>query len=384
MFRTARPFALNQFASGSNSGGQSFATSTILDANDEYVEGFGQIFWDGLPSSSKTVSAAGGGKVIWVPGTNTFSGGTNLRISIQAASTTAGSPGRGDDTDAVYADLVGGTDSLTAETVTETVMESGSISIAHGDTVAVRFKVTSVFAGNSVGIRVQVDNQLNENNGAFTHTYLAAAHATGTGVPNMMIQADDGTYGWFYGGLLVSAVTINSFHVSTAGADEYGNTFIYPFPIRVVGMSWFSRPPSGGAVTKFILYSDPLGTPVAEREVSYDMSVIQSSSSSGNGTQVLLFDQPFMVRAGVRFALAIQPQAAVNSIDLPSFTVSNSYQRKPVMRAGETINLCKRLDGSGAFTEVTTEFANMFPLIDILDTEDYIFEPRQARLHARR
>lgn len=108
-----------------------------LDAANEFVDFIGQV--GGAPyTGSKTVEA-----VQWRSHLSNASGHT-IRISLQERDSGSAPPPRGDGVEDQYADVV----APAASTAYETLLDSGSAkSLAYGDWIVVRFKMTAVTSG---------------------------------------------------------------------------------------------------------------------------------------------------------------------------------------------------------------------------------------------
>ena len=68
-------------------------------------------------------------------------GSTNLRIGLQDVTPATGFE---DGTFDVYADLVGGTDTIAEDVILATPMESGTKTVTHGDLLAIAIEMTAV------------------------------------------------------------------------------------------------------------------------------------------------------------------------------------------------------------------------------------------------
>ncbi len=100
--------------------------NATMDGAGESQAFIGKVFLE-AGTGSKTISSAGG-KIRWRSGTVTFANaGTNFRIGIQDVAST----GLEDGTFDVYADLVGGTDTITGSADQLTAMETGTKTISH-------------------------------------------------------------------------------------------------------------------------------------------------------------------------------------------------------------------------------------------------------------
>lgn len=88
--------------------------STILNATGETLFMVGHVWLENPLSGAKTISAAGGGSIVWRSGSVTFSNGSTVfDVGIQDVST-ATAPAQGDGTFDVYASFTGGGGGVTS------------------------------------------------------------------------------------------------------------------------------------------------------------------------------------------------------------------------------------------------------------------------------
>lgn len=319
--------------------------ATTLDAATEALHYSGQVYLE-AGSGSKTISSAGG-KIHWrTAGTITFANAsTNLRIGLQDLSTTT-APTQGDGTHDVYADLVGGTDTLAGSTAYATAMETGTKTLAHGDKVAIVWEMTARGGTDSVQVTYATGGQLADVNFPTTASYLASTWAKVNGTPLAMLEFDDGTYGMIFGGLMASTTGASQAFASNTGtADEYGNTFSFPFPVVVDGFWAMATPSSNAADFEVCLYSDPLGTPTLIEAVTVDATQIGTTSVRNLS---FMFASPRTFNQNTVYGLTVRPTTTTN--------VGVYYHDAPVggMKMAALSTNCyaiRRLDNAGAFSD---------------------------------
>lgn len=329
---------------------------TVIDAAGEEVICLGHVWLEGR-TGSKTLSAAGGGSIWWMPGAPTITfanAGTTMRVGVQDVDLTAGPPGRGDGTDDVYADLVGGTDTITALTFRQTTMTTGTKAISHGQFVALSLRLTArggtdlvrVRAVNAVGATVTTINPLlpcvNSNLGGYAHV---------NAVPLVVFQFDDATLGYFYGSFVTSTgalVTATAYNTGST-PDERGNIFRLPGPTKVDGLWAFLRFSGAIVDAELCLYSDPLGTPSLIEAVSLDGNTVATAA-----TRALI--APLTAVASLSentdYGVTIRPTTA-NDISAISHDVA-AVGHWSAHAMGSDCNQITRSDNTGAFTETTT------------------------------
>lgn len=247
------------------------ANDSVIDAADEYVHWTGHL-WLPARSGSKTISAAGGGKIHWMVGAATITfanASTNLRVGIQDVSATGG-PARGDGTFDVYADLVGGTDTITAATFRTDAMESGTKTLTHGDHFAIVIGMTA--RGGTDLVRVKGVASLGLNSPQTVLQTSGPAYAAVSNTCICAIEFDDGTFGFFDGGWVTSTgigFAALSWHLDST-PDEYANIFQVPFPCSIDAVTACVTATNTDSDYEIILYSDPLGTPTVIETITVD------------------------------------------------------------------------------------------------------------------
>lgn len=330
------------------------ASDSTVDAAGEYVHMTGYCYLEGR-TGTKTISSAGG-KIHFLVGaaTITFSNaGTNLRVGIQDTSTSAGPPARGDGTFDVYDDLVGGTDTLTALTQKTATMSSGTKDITHGQLISVVIGMTS--RGGTDSMKVRNVRGVDNLGAEIPNVVLETSGPTFTGqasVPNVVIEFDDGTFGFLFGtwhtstGAVVTSVAFNS----SSTPDEYLNVIEFPYPVDVLGLSVLIVPSAAAADFELILYSDPLGTPAVIETVS--VSAENNLATSTARTCAVLLSTVRSLSANTQYGVAIRPTAATNVTIYTHDVGAAAHWRGHDL--GENCYLATRSNQTGAFSATTT------------------------------
>lgn len=333
--------------------------ATTIDATNEYIDYIGQVWWEDQPAAAKTVSSAGGAIVARYSGVTFANAGTTMRVGIQDVDLTLGPPARGDGTFDVSADLVGGTDTITA--TLETPMETGTKSIAHGALVAIRFLLVSRAGADTISlVPIGCNNTINPNiphvtQNTGTPTFVQSQ------LPNVLLKADDGTYGWLVGAGWGESVVESTFD-SASNPDEYGSLVNFPEEKIIWGVGWVGRIIGDGGSYKAILYTDPLGSPSAAREVTIDTD---AHSGFGGRAEILnLFSSSIKIAAGTDIFVALQPQDANGDVAVQEIVLgSNAGAGKPWRCEGGVWRKGTRLNASGAVSETTTSRMLVGPVI---------------------
>lgn len=340
-----------------------FQTSTI-DAANEYFDQYGYLHWVGTPQPATKDVTSGGGAIVTSFGTVTFANGTtNMRIGIQDVDVATGRPARGDGTYDVSADLVGGTDTVTSDTLRNTAMETGSKSIAEGQLICVRTEFTARGGADSVVVNA-FSTASNHLPGCTANTGVVA---NVVGIPNLLVLADDGTVGYLLGSGLAETITVRTFDSATAVSDEYASLVSWPFSVDVYGMLIRGRTTTAAGVLDCMLYTTPLGTPAAQRTTSVDTD--QESGAGASGNLWVAFSSPYTVPANTQVALAVRPTTATSDVtvfDLDIGAISSGANLYKGL--GGTWSKGTRLDNTGAFSEDTGAFMSIGAIVTAVDS----------------
>lgn len=338
-----------------------FTTSPIstIDAVGEGNQFIGNIVLDSFDPGPKTLSAAGGGKIIYRSGATTWSNaGSNLRIGIQNIDA-SGSLIIGDGTFQVYGDVAGGSGIIVSSGTSEVPMTSGSIDLYHSSLVSMCWQCTS--RGGSDSTRVGYISADYAHTTArilpitYSNTGSGWTVATLNGVPSSYIQFDDGSLGWFLGQSPFTVAGNVTFNVNTGTADEYGNYVVLTQPMTVVGVLAFLTVTSGAAFNVCI-YSDPLGSP----SLVWAQNIADKYIRSGGANYAhIMFDDLIQLPAGA-YGITIKPSLTP---DVSVYYVTyRDTSLKKMLWLEETIAI-RRLDNSGAFSLSPADSICMLHLI---------------------
>lgn len=325
-------------------------TAITLDAAGEACYMVGQIILQNPLGGSKTISAAGSGKIVWRSGAVTFSSGsTTFEIGIQDISTSA-SPAQGDGTFDVKASFTGGGGGVTANAVQTSTMSSGTKTIANGDLVAITFSMTARGGTDSVVVNAN-HSGLYTNTPAMpsvTDNVAGSVSSTTTALPNAYIIFDDGSIGKIYGShFMSSSATSNTYNSSTGTADEYGNAINLPCIFYAHGIGGIGNASAAGNDYEFILYSDPFGSPVAEKTIAVDATQLGKTGSVGQ--HMYLFPVPFLLKANTDYAITWRPTTTSNIVNyyIDTDSATGGLTGPP----NSNCYAVRRLDNSGAFSD---------------------------------
>lgn len=357
------------FRYGQN-GGPLFASVTsfpvtAIDATGEKTAFIGYIDIVGRPTAAKTFSSAGG-KIHWVGTSVTFAnGGTQLDVGIQDVSGTAGPPCEPDGSFDVSATLIGGTDTINNNATTTTAMETGTKSITHGDAIAVVFDMVSRAGADTIALRASATN-VTGNILPTSNVFAAAAWAAGNErLPFVVIEFDDGTLATLAGGSFWEQGTALQFD-SADNPDEVGNIFQVPFDCKVGGI--WARVSVDNASSDFTLklYSDPLGTPALVGSIAVDSAHSAITTTAINISE-FLFAQEISLSKNTDYAVTILAGgSATNDTRLEYITLMHADHRA-IAGGGINTNYVSRNDSSGAFSETTTQIAEIGVIVTQID-----------------
>lgn len=318
-------------------------SSTVLDQVNEAVIYIGQI--ETSDGGSHTIDTSGSSSIGWLASSVTFaSGSTTAKVGLATIDSSSGPPGRAvNSSDVITFDVVrtmtgSGSPEIVSGFNTH-VPNSGSKTIANGDLIAFAVQLTSTGGADLMSVvRSSITSNIHFPS---CTSFLSGAYANVTGVPNCFIIFSDGATGWFYGGDVFSAKTVQSFN-SGSTPDERGQLFQLPFPLKIYGAYGWVDP---DADFDFVLYSDPLGTPVAEKTVSIDANT--TASATGRYFEVL-FSSPYQVAPDVPVAIVVKPGASSSSVYFKTLNSATHRVSDPWGAGGYGVT---RTDGSGAFAD---------------------------------
>lgn len=332
------------------------ATNNTMDAAGESTGLIGRVFLE-AGSGSKTISSSGG-QIYLRFGTVTFANaGTNLRIGIQDVATT----GLEDGTFDVYADLVGGTDTITGSAVRKTAMETGSKTINHGDIVAVVVEMTARGGTDSVQLTRASGNTPVGSGFPYTTADTGTLAKQSNPMPLTTIEFDDGTMGWFApyylaGNVYSSANTIDFSQSDTP--DEHAAVFKVPFKCQVNAVAINIGSPSSGRTFEIVFYSDAEGTPTVIETFTPDEDLFSTNS----GLLWCYLTTPQTLTIGTWYAISLRP-TTVNTNRILYYDLGSGFEKlKRPSDFGSNMKLSKRTNQTGAFVETQTYHLPLFAI----------------------
>ena len=287
------------------------AVDVLLDANAEECHQIGHIYW--ADRGSHTVSSAGG-KIHWLPGASiAFVVVASLEIGIQDVDTANGPAGRGDGTFDVSATLVAGVDTITSTTALATAMGTGTKTMAHGALICVAHKLSVTSGTQAIRIR-QLGTSANAVFPLSTLITSGPTYTANSGLPNIVIEADDGTRGIIYGTMPFSVSPTSLTYKNNDATKEYGNVLRFNTPVQLDGLYFFGVASASTANLSMVLYSDPFAAaagPTVDEAVSLDANTLGVVTGSARLLWVP-FTVPRTLAANTDYVVALRPDAAVN------------------------------------------------------------------------
>ena len=330
-------------------------SGTTLNAAGETMHMIGNVILQNPLSSSKTISAAGGGRIVWRSGAVTFSNaGTTFRVGIQDVST-VNNPGQGDGTFDVEAVFTGGGGGVTANAKQTSTMTTGTKTIANGDLIAISISMSARGGTDSVVVQCISGDTTFPNT---TRIPCVTDNTGGTYVgttkhPNAYIIFDDGTIGSLFGCVYYDNTGNVAYNSGTATADEYGNLIYSPATFHAFGIA-MTGVFTTTSTTELLLYSDPLGTPVAEKTIT--LNPVQFYNVTA-GYVIGMFASPFIIKANTNYVISARPTTA-NSITLYYYDNDGVSGGGVVSPPNATCSAYRRLDNTGAFSAYNGGTAN--------------------------
>lgn len=303
--------------------------NVTVDATNEAVSFIGNMYWE--DGGSHTVDTSGSSSLQWRSQSATFANGsTTLLVGLADVDTAngSGSPRAVNSTDVitmdVYRTLTGGGGGVANGGWNTSVPTTGTKTIAHGALVAFSIQMTARAGADTINIGV-INHQSGAGSGRpAVGTYLGGSYAAGGNIPNCGIIASDGTFGTIYGAPNYSAVGTSTFN-SGSSPNERGNVIVPPFAGKAVGIAYSAALAGSSSDFDLVLYSDPLGTPAAEKTVSIDANTHGTTSNNLYG--VALFSSPYTFTAGQTLAAIFKPTTA-NNITASYVAVGNATMMK--------------------------------------------------------
>lgn len=180
-----------------------------------------------------------------------------------------------------------------------------------------------------------------------TMTNASGSFVRGAGVPDAVIEFDDGTLGWIMGSYTLTEQNSVVYNLNTAGADEYGNLIIPRFSMRAAGLFGIANPASSSADFELCLYSDPLGSPTLIEAITIDATQLANSTSFGAFS--IPFATPRILSVGTTYAITFRPTTTTNITSYYHGVGDARFWRLNTL--GDDCYAINRINNSGAFSD---------------------------------
>jgi hypothetical protein len=281
-----------------------------MDAANEAIIMIAEIF--NPDGASHTIDTTGSSSLGWRTGTTTFNnGGTTVNVGLAAVDASNGPPGRAANaanviTFDVSRSMTGGGGEVTTAAWQEHVPDAGTKTIANGDIVAFCVQMTARGGADSVIAGCTLEPASGAARFPCVTAFTGGSYTNATSHPNFVITYSDGTRGYPVNGQVVNGGATTVTWNNTSGTKEYGNYFELPVPAKIYGIGAYV---TVSADLDLILYSDPLGTPVAQKTTSVDLNQVASAAA---GIVYKLFPTPYEVAANAPVAGIVKPTSASN------------------------------------------------------------------------
>lgn len=331
-------------------------TATTMNLATEESFTVGQIVWKGGTSgATKTISAAGGGRIFWNTSTVTFANAaTNLRVGIQDVT----AAGLNDGTFDVYADLVGGTDTIASNALQNTLMETNTKTLTYGNLYAVGMEMTARGGADSVTVDRVTGGSLASL--ASASPYSVHLGAKSSAICCFAIRFDDGTYGWLENAPLLTNSTISAVgSVPSTGVafnsgsspDEYVMGVSLPFKARILGATMFI---DGVATTdpfEVRAYLDPFGSPTLIETLPHPSDPDHHMGGGVLGLFTAMLAAPYDLSAGSVIGFAARP-TSTNNISVGFHDLTSGFDGLKNLQVFSSVKIGGRTDLTGAFSEI--------------------------------
>jgi hypothetical protein len=322
-----------------------------LNAAGESASMIGYIHLSTGPGTSKTISAAGSGKIHFSPNAVVFAdAGTNFRVGLQDVDAATGIE---DTTYDVRGDLTGGGGGIVTNTLCTVTMGTGTKTVNHGDMIAAVFEMTTRGGVDSVTV-----NSIGPGNIPYG-TFDNGSGPTKAGVGTLcLIEFDDGTIGYFAPVTNCYTASTTSFN-SGSTPDEHALIFQVPVPVTICGIVAYMGEFDTTETGNFKIYTTPTGTPSATATIAFDPDMVFTDA---NGLLVYAYiPAGLSLSAATDYAVAYEATSAGNrTIRQATYPSANCRAMFPF---GTTMLGASRSNGAGAFGSTST---TVFPALGIL------------------
>lgn len=319
-------------------------SSNVMDAVGESTAGIGRIYLSTGPGTSAVLDSTGY-IVTCAPGSAVTYANASTTITAGVQGVT-GATGIEDGTYVVYGTDVGGSGLYAQSKVSEMPMSTGSMTIAHGDLIAIVVEMTA--RGGVDSIRVGMTTASGQSFPYHTQD-SGAGPAKGTAAMQVMIRFGNGVVGAFNEDTMPSIHPVATSFNSGSAYSEYGCAMTIPCRMEVDRLVGAVGELDSGETGELRLYAEPFsGTPLQLASVSVD-PLINGLVASGVGHHELPLSTRLVLERGQQIAVTyIATSAGSREI---TWRLTGTGAGK-MNWCGE-VKSVRRGGGSGAFGEVS-------------------------------
>ena len=317
-----------------------FGTSVVIDATGEKAAYVGRV-WFPARTGTKAVRRVG-----FRFGAVTKAGGSALTISLQDVSTSSGPPANPDGTQDQTVAVANGDAAFASNTWYRSGTLSADRTVTYGDLLAVvvEFDGSGRLGSDSVALAYLFTSGDTSNYSVHGAQVLlnTGSWALQTGVPNVVLEFDDGSFGTLDGSAPMSALNTHTYS-SSSNPDEYALEFVVTAPVKIDAIWAVVGPGSASANLDLVLYS---GTTALQT-----VSVDGNTAGASNNRQLLVPIPETELSTGTTYRIAVKP-TTTNNVNAFSFDVDDANQL--VCNGGTGMTYTTRVDaGSWAAATAT-------------------------------
>lgn len=299
-------------------------------------------------SGTKTLSAAGGGSIVWLPVGVTFANATtSLDVGLQGITANSNDP---DGVYTVKATLTSSSGTPVSATLCASAMGTGSKTVTHNEAVALVWDMTARGGADSVVVAFATASATAIGNSFCQNDLAVGSWSPVAGNPNALIIFDDGTLGWFYNHPLRQTTTqlnTSTYNSGTASFDEYGFSAPIISPTTIEAVTMPVQTAGGTSDWELCIYSDISGTPTLVQTATAVDADFLGNPASPEGLIHVSLDTPVNLATGT-YGFSARPTTA-NNISFFSSTYGSNAQLG-MFALGTGCHRIKRLNNTGAFT----------------------------------
>jgi len=319
------------------------STAQTVDATGEKTAITGPVHWtDHGTHDIQSVS--------FRTGTIVATSNSTIVLSLQDVSLTSGPPNQPDEVQDQTVSFSIGTISTSSTWYTKNL--GSNRTVAEGENVAVVWEFDGSGRLGSDSLAINSSNTHFHSGNLGIANKLAGSWQAGTGFPNIIFTASDGTLGTIAGSFPFSSSSTSAYNSGSA-ADEFAIGIQYPFKVKLSGV-WLSVALAPSADFEVVLYD---GT-TALATVAVDYNSYRGAST--NFGCAYMFSSLQELQADTLYRIAVKP-TTTNSVTL-SFFIVDAVEHLD-FHQGQNFHLWTRVNAGAWGGEVTTRAYPIVPII---------------------